>query len=82
MTVAQLLKTSRPRFWIYLIGPILIAFAASGLQFSPLLILLGLYATLPANLLIYGVNDIFDRDTDALNAKKSGYERRLDTASL
>jgi 4-hydroxybenzoate polyprenyltransferase len=32
------------------------------------------YFTLPANLLIYGVNDIFDYQTDLLNEKKHGYE--------
>lgn len=29
---------------------------------------------LPANLLIYGVNDVFDYATDRLNPKKAGYE--------
>lgn len=33
-----------------------------------------LYFTLPANLLVYGVNDIFDYETDRANAKKTGYE--------
>lgn len=31
----------------------------------------------PANLLLYGINDYFDRDTDRLNPKKQGYEHRL-----
>lgn len=33
-----------------------------------------LYFLFPANLLVYGVNDIADEDTDILNAKKQGYE--------
>ena len=33
-----------------------------------------LFFLFPANLLIYGANDIFDYDTDVLNAKKRGYE--------
>lgn len=33
-----------------------------------------LYFSYPANLLVYGINDIFDYDTDKLNEKKSGYE--------
>ena len=33
-----------------------------------------LWATLPFNLLIYGVNDIFDQETDAQNARKGGLE--------
>lgn len=37
-------------------------------------LLFGLYFLFPANLLIYGVNDIFDYETDILNEKKRGYE--------
>jgi lycopene elongase/hydratase (dihydrobisanhydrobacterioruberin-forming) len=36
--------------------------------------LLGAYFTFPANLLIYGVNDIFDYETDKHNPKKEAYE--------
>jgi 4-hydroxybenzoate polyprenyltransferase len=35
------------------------------------------YFTFPANILIYGINDIYDKDTDALNEKKNGYENAL-----
>lgn len=35
------------------------------------------YFSFPANILIYGVNDIYDKATDILNAKKSGYENTL-----
>jgi 4-hydroxybenzoate polyprenyltransferase len=38
------------------------------------LLIFGLYFTFPANLLIYGVNDIYDYETDVLNDKKAGYE--------
>lgn len=31
----------------------------------------------PANLLIYGVNDLADNDTDQHNDKKNGYEHRV-----
>jgi len=69
------LKVSRPRFWLYAFGPFLIGAVAAG-QISNLLalLLLGLYFTLPANLLIYGVNDIFDYETDRHNPKKQKYE--------
>jgi 4-hydroxybenzoate polyprenyltransferase len=78
----QLLKISRPRFWIYTLGPYLVGIAAAGVDVAgsqvALLIVFAIYFLLPANLLIYGVNDIFDADTDLLNEKKSGYEDRLD----
>lgn len=73
----NLVLLSRPRFWMYLLGPYLVALAATSLR-PPLVVwLLGLYLTLPANLLIYGVNDLFDTDTDRLNPKKRDYESLL-----
>ena len=70
-----LIKISRPRFWVYITGPFLIGVvAASPVQSWPLIILLGAYFTFPANLLIYGINDIFDYETDKHNPKKIAYE--------
>lgn len=75
-------KISRPRFWFYLLGPFLLGIAAyEFLDFSTSignyqigLILAGLFFTLPANLLIYGTNDLFDYETDKNNPKKKDYE--------
>lgn len=91
---STLLRISRPRFWHYVLGPMLILFASSGffeeIQWSfsrwgtdwifywiVLLILLG-YFMLPANLWIYGRNDIADGDTDKFNKKKGTYESKID----
>ena len=75
--LVDLLRVSRPRFWMYLLGPFMIALAATSLRPPVEVWLLGLYLTLPANLLIYGVNDLFDAETDALNPKKRNYEHLL-----
>ena len=73
-----LLKVSRPRFWIYILGPYLIGLVAAVADKRELLdwrvLVFALFFTLPANLLIYGINDIFDYDTDKINPKKDGYE--------
>lgn len=73
-----LLKVSRPRFWLYILGPFLIGLAAAAENRVELLtlknLIFGLYFLFPANLLIYGVNDIFDYETDKLNQKKQDYE--------
>ncbi len=73
-----LLKVSRPRFWIYIFGPYLIGLVAAVNYKQELLdwrvLVFGLFFTFPANLLIYGINDIFDYETDKLNPKKEGYE--------
>ncbi|MDS0283059.1 prenyltransferase [Haloarcula onubensis] len=65
---------SRPRFWLYQGGPVVVAvtYAADGPAelFSPLSVALFLYFTIPANVFLYGVNDVFDRDIDQDNPKK------------
>ena len=71
-------KVSRPRFWLYLFGPYIVGLAAAASVREDLLrwdvFLFGLYFLFPANLLIYGINDIFDFETDRLNPKKAEYE--------
>ncbi|NNE65223.1 MAG: prenyltransferase [Pyrinomonadaceae bacterium] len=71
-------KISRPRFWIYVFGPFLIGAVAAIDErsdlLSPELVVFAIYFLLPANLLIYGINDIFDYETDRLNPKKEDYE--------
>ena len=73
-----LLKVSRPRFWFYVFGPYLVGLAAGIASRNDLadwrFALFGLYFLLPANLLVYGINDIFDYETDSLNEKKTVYE--------
>ena len=75
----KFLKISRPRFWIYVAGPFWLCAALlypsihnamTGLIFLA-------YFTFPANILIYGINDIYDGATDILNNKKSSYEQVL-----
>jgi 4-hydroxybenzoate polyprenyltransferase len=71
---------SRPRFWLYLGGPVIVGatYAADSLfeLFAPVPILLLMFFTVPANLFIYGVNDAFDREIDELNPKKEDKEVR------
>jgi 4-hydroxybenzoate polyprenyltransferase len=76
----DLLRVSRPRFWMYLLGPFMVALAATSLRPPVEVWLLGLYLTLPANLLIYGVNDLYDAETDRLNPKKRTYEHLLEAS--
>ena len=75
-----LLKLSRPRFWLYLAGPVAVgvvyAAASTTDLFTPTTLTLFAYFLLPANVLLYGVNDVFDVDVDAENPKKEGREVR------
>ena len=76
----KILAISRPRFWMYTLGPFLVGSVSLfgfpyhfPLEFFVFLV----YFTFPANIFIYGINDIYDRATDMLNAKKQGYEQVL-----
>jgi 4-hydroxybenzoate polyprenyltransferase len=60
--------------WVNTIGTTAIALWLAGSLWQWGAIPLLLWATLPFNLLIYGVNDIFDQETDALNSRKGGLE--------
>ncbi len=74
----KIFNLSRPRFWMYVFGPYLLGITAARFWENEIsfliLFLFGIFFLFPANLFIYGVNDIFDTDTDALNEKKNGYE--------
>lgn len=82
MKISKILTISRPRFWIYEFGTYLLGvfagISALGDLGSIYVILFGIFFIFPANLLIYGVNDVFDYETDKLNPKKTGYEDLLD----
>ena len=71
---------SRPRFWFYLAGPVVVGVAAAAETvpelFAPVGFALFGYFLLPANVLLYGVNDIFDAEIDTENPKKTDREAR------
>jgi 4-hydroxybenzoate polyprenyltransferase len=59
--------------WINTVGTTVVAMWLSGFLWSWEIIPFLLWATLPFNLLLYGVNDIFDQETDAANDRKGGF---------
>jgi 4-hydroxybenzoate polyprenyltransferase len=75
-----LLTLSRPRFWLYLAGPVLVgvAYGASSVTelFATPAVVLFAYFLVPANVYLYGVNDVFDQDVDQANPKKEDKEAR------
>ncbi|PAU83109.1 lycopene elongase [Halorubrum salipaludis] len=75
-----LLVLSRPRFWLYLAGPVAVGvtygIADVGGLFTPMTVGLAAYFLVPANVFLYGVNDAFDADIDELNPKKEDREAR------
>jgi 4-hydroxybenzoate polyprenyltransferase len=72
---------SRPRFWLYLAGPVVVGDVYGATTpvefFQPVAVGLFLYFLLPGNVFLYGVNDIFDADIDRQNPKKSAEGREV-----
>ena len=61
---------SRPVLWINTIGTGVVGIWLTGAYLDVRAVPVILWLTLPFNLLIYGVNDIFDQETDAANPRK------------
>lgn len=70
----RLLVISRPVLWINTIGTTIVAMWLTGELFNPAIVPFLIWVTFPFNLLIYGINDIFDQETDNINARKGGLE--------
>lgn len=72
---------SRFRFWIYTGGTYVVGFSLAISRWQDFLLpeyyLYLLYFFFPANLFIYGVNDLWDTATDARNPKKDSREVRV-----
>jgi len=77
----EILNISRPRFWLYEMGTyfigVVVAVASLKSLTQPKILIFGFFFLIPANILIYGINDIFDYETDKLNPKKVEYEALL-----
>ena len=82
MTLQRIISISRPRFWVYEFGTFAFGALAAFTNFSNILtlevVIFAFYFLIPANILIYGINDIFDYETDKLNPKKVEYEELLE----
>ena len=72
--LGRLLHISRPVLWINTVGPAVVGVWLTGDLWRWEVLPLLLWLTLPFNLLIYGVNDVFDQETDAKNPRKGTLE--------
>ena len=78
MTKAGLiLWSSRPLSWINTAFPFALAYYVTTEQVDSNLIIGFLFFLIPYNLLMYGVNDVFDYESDLRNPRKGGIEGAL-----
>lgn len=71
--IRRLVEISRPVLWVNTIGTTVIGMWLAGELWTWAIVPILIWVTFPFNLLIYGVNDIYDQDTDADNDRKGGF---------
>lgn len=78
MTVLKkLFVSSRPISWINTAFPFAVAYFLSVGELDLNLLIGSLFFLIPYNLLMYGVNDVFDYESDLRNPRKGGIEGAL-----
>jgi 4-hydroxybenzoate polyprenyltransferase len=70
----KLVLIARPISWPNTAYPFAAGYLVSGGQIDALFIVATLYFLIPYNLLMYGVNDVFDYESDIRNPRKGGIE--------
>ena len=73
-SIKKLFFISRPISWVNTAYPFAAAYLVSGGVINPLFFIACLFFLIPYNLLMYGVNDVFDYESDIRNPRKGGIE--------
>lgn len=73
----SLVLSSRPLSWVNTAFPFAIAYYVSTGRFDVVLLVGSVFFLIPYNLLMYGINDVFDYESDVLNPRKGGAEGAL-----
>ena len=76
-TVKQLFWSSRPISWINTAYPFGLAYWLATGDTGITLWIGALFFLIPYNLLMYGINDVFDYESDLRNPRKGGIEGAL-----
>ncbi len=76
-TLAQLTLSSRPLSWVNTAFPFAAAYLLTAREIDLTLIVGTLYFLIPYNLAMYGINDVFDYESDLHNPRKGGVEGAL-----
>ncbi|HSE29721.1 MAG TPA: prenyltransferase [Candidatus Saccharimonadales bacterium] len=74
MNLKQIILSSRPISWVNTAYPFFAGYLFATGGFNWLLVIVTLYFLVPYNLLMYGLNDIFDYESDIRNPRKGGIE--------
>ncbi|WP_062382618.1 prenyltransferase [Demequina iriomotensis] len=72
--IRSLLRASRPVSWINTAFPFAAGYLLATHELDAVLVVGTLFFLIPYNLLMYGVNDVFDHESDLANPRKGGIE--------
>ncbi|BDZ45319.1 hypothetical protein GCM10025866_12280 [Naasia aerilata] len=86
-TARALLQSSRPLSWVNTAFPFASAYLLTAGRIDVALVVGTVYFLIPYNLAMYGINDVFDYESDLRNPRKGGVEgavldRRLHRTTL
>ena len=76
-TLAQLFVSSRPLSWVNTAFPFAAAYLLTTGRIDTAFIVGMIYFLIPYNLAMYGINDVFDYESDLHNPRKGGVEGAL-----
>jgi 4-hydroxybenzoate polyprenyltransferase len=75
--IRALLLTSRPLSWVNTAFPFAAAYLVTTGRIEATLVIGTIFFLVPYNLAMYGINDVFDYESDARNPRKGGVEGSL-----
>ncbi len=75
--IRQLIISSRPISWVNTAYPFVAGYLVATHQLTLTTVIGGLYFLIPYNLMMYGINDVFDYESDLRNPRKGGIEGAL-----
>ena len=75
--IRALLLTSRPLSWVNTAFPFAAAYLVASGRIDATLVIGTLFFLVPYNLAMYGINDVFDYESDLRNPRKGGVEGAL-----
>jgi len=75
--LASLFVSSRPLSWVNTAFPFAAAYLVSTREVDLIFVLGTVYFLIPYNLAMYGINDVFDYESDLRNPRKGGVEGAL-----
>ncbi|KGM11610.1 prenyltransferase [Cellulomonas bogoriensis] len=76
-TLRQLTLSSRPLSWVNTAYPFAAAYVMTTGRVDAALVIGTIFFLIPYNLLMYGINDVFDHESDLANPRKGGVEGAL-----